>query len=369
MQDLWKSPMKRIPSGLNADTGKPQGIAVRADATATFAHAKAGHVLYPGNKYTGRLEVIDIGIPCFVSDRHPVFLSVMEKESVKTYFPPRRFDSHKGRFGHVLVIAGSPGKTGAASLCANAAARAGAGLVTLGCPASVHSIVEPQITEPMSVGLPETEQGFLGLDAFHAIVSLAEGKQVLALGPGMGTHEETRRLVERLVQSLGIPMVIDADALNCLAENPTILSRAKAPVIITPHPGEMARLCRTTSAEIQNDRVGIARDFARKFQVILVLKGAQTLVALPGGEVFCCPVGNPGMASGGMGDVLTGIMAGFVAQKMDMEKAAAAGVYIHGRAGDILAHDMGAFGFLASDVAKTIPVAIASLMNENVMDS
>ncbi len=354
-----------IPSGLNADTGKAQGIAVRADATATFAHAKAGHILYPGNVYTGKLEVIDIGIPGFVSDKHPVFLSVMEMEEVQGDFPSRRFDSHKGSFGHVLVIAGSPGKTGAAALCANAAARSGAGLVTLGCPESVHSVMEHKVTEPMSIGLPETEQGILGIEAFDAIVSLAKDKQVLALGPGMGTHENTKKLVAELVQSMAIPMVLDADALNCLSEHMDVLKNAKAPVVITPHPGEMARLCGKTTEEIQNDRVGIARAFTQKFQVILVLKGAQTLVALPNGEVFCCPVGNPGMASGGMGDVLTGIIAGLVAQKMDVEKAVTAGVYVHGLAGDMLADEIGEFGFLASDIIETIPFAMKDIMGRN----
>ncbi|WP_022664097.1 bifunctional ADP-dependent NAD(P)H-hydrate dehydratase/NAD(P)H-hydrate epimerase [Desulfospira joergensenii] len=347
-----------IPSGLNSDTGRPLGIAVRASATATFAHAKAGHFLYPGNEYTGDLEIIDIGIPGFVAAKEDIRLNLVQAGDITPLFPPRPFDSHKGSFGHVLVLAGSPGKTGAAALCANAAMRSGAGLVTLGLPQSLNSVLEPQVIEPMTFPLAETKKGSLSLAAKKAVLGLADGRQALALGPGIGTHEETKKLVCELIKEIEIPMVIDADGLNSIADRPDILKSARAPVVLTPHPGEMARLGATTPARIQEDRPGMAGKFAKEYQVILVLKGAQTLIALPDGRVFINPTGNPGMASGGMGDVLTGMIAGFAAQGFSLEDAALAGVYLHGLAGDILAKTRGEFGFLASDLVQTIPSAI-----------
>ena len=347
-----------IPSGLHSDTGQPLGIAVKADATATFAFAKAGHILYPGNRYTGDLEVIDIGIPKFIAREKRIKLFLIEKKDIAACFSPRKFQSHKGSYGHLLVIGGSTGKTGAAALCANAAMRCGTGLVTLGIAKSLNQSIEPQVIEPMTHPLPESDKGFLSDNCFEEILSLLKDKQALALGPGIGTHEATKKLVHNLIEKSEVPMVIDADAINCIAQNTDILKMKKAPAILTPHPGEMARLCNMSIRDIQEDRISIASKFAKDHDVILILKGAQTIISLNDGRSFICPTGNPGMASGGMGDVLTGLIAGFCAQGFSPENASLAGVFIHGMCADRLAGEMGAFGFVASDIIQIIPKTI-----------
>lgn len=347
-----------IPSGLNADTGKPMGTAVKAFATATFAFAKAGHLLYPGNLHTGELSIVDIGIPKFIADEKNIQLSLIEQAEIAALFPPRAFDSHKGSFGHLLVIAGSTGKTGAPALCANAAMRCGTGLVTLGVAESLNPALEPLVLEPMTHPLPENEKGFLSENCLKDILSLLKGKQALALGPGLGTRKGTARLVQKLVEQSPVPLVLDADAVNCLAEHPESLKKKSRPAILTPHPGEMARLCRLSTPDVQADRIGLARKFASEWDVILILKGARTVIALPDGKAFINPTGNPGMASGGMGDVLTGMVSGFLAQGFSPEAASLAGVYIHGLCADVLSKQKGAFGFLARDMIKAIPETI-----------
>lgn len=347
-----------IPSGLNANTGQPLGVAVRADATATFAFAKAGQVLYPGHQYTGELKVIDIGIPGFIAREKSLPLALMEKQDIAACFLPRKFPSHKGSYGHLLVVAGSVGKTGAAALCANAAMRCGTGLVTLGIGASLNPMIEPLVIEPMTHALPEQDPGVLSDHCLDEIMALLSTRQALAIGPGIGTAQGTQRLVSNLVQKSPVPLVLDADAINCLARDTSVLKTRKAPAILTPHPGEMARLCNLTPAEIQADRIGIASKFAKDLDVILVLKGAQTVVSFPDGRSFVCPTGNPGMASGGMGDVLTGMIAGFCAQGFSLENASLAGVYVHGLCADVLAGKTGNFGFVATDIIRVIPETI-----------
>jgi hydroxyethylthiazole kinase-like uncharacterized protein yjeF len=350
-----------IPSGLHADTGKVLGAAINATATATFAFAKTGHILHPGNQHTGDLEIIDIGIPGFiVQDENPC-LFLLENKDIAPLFGSRKFESHKGSFGHLLVIAGSPGKTGAAALCANAAMRSGTGLVTLGAAQSLNPLLEPQVIEPMTVALAETKEGCLSETSLEAIKDLLKDKQALAVGPGLGTGAATQNLVRNIVQETRLPLVIDADGLNCIAGHLGLLKSRKAPTVLTPHPGEMARLTQKTTAEIQADRLGIGSRFALEYQVVLVLKGAQTLVCCPDGRTFICPTGNPGMASGGMGDVLTGMIAGFIAQGFSIEEAAMAGVFIHGLCGDFLAEKT-RFGFLASDMLPAIPKTLHALL-------
>ncbi len=347
-----------IPSGLNSDTGKLMGTAVNAFATATFAFAKAGHILYPGNIHTGALSIIDIGIPKFITDEKKIQLRLIEKQDIAALFPPREFNSHKGSYGHLLVIAGSTGKTGAAALCADAAMRCGTGLVTLGVAKSLNPIMESLSLEPMTHPLPEKEKGFLSDNCLKDILDLVKGKQALALGPGLGTREGTKKLVYGLIEQSPVPLVLDADAINCIAENPDILKKKTKAAILTPHPGEMARLFNLSTQDVQADRIGIARKLASEFDVTLILKGAQTLIALSDGNVFINPTGNPGMASGGMGDVLTGMISGFLAQGFSPEPASLAGVYIHGLCADILSKQMGGFGFMARDVINAIPKTI-----------
>ncbi len=233
--------------------------------------------------------------------------------------------------------------------------------MTLGVAKGLMSLVEPMVVEPMTAGLPATEGNALSIHGRQEILSLLADKKVLALGPGIGTAPATQELVASLVKESPVPMVIDADGLNCLAKDMSVLGKAKAPVILTPHPGEMARLTGKSTTDIQADRLGTGRALARNYGVILILKGAQTLVCCPDGTAFICPTGNPGMASGGMGDVLTGMITGFLAQGLSPESAALAGVFIHGRCGDILA-EATPVGFIAGDLLETIPEALAEFL-------
>ncbi len=340
-----------IPSGLNSDTGQPCGICIRAKATATFAYPKIAHYLYPGAAYCGKVGVVNIGIPNFIAKEVNPKQYLLTPESFKLV--RRQPDAHKGQTGHLLVIAGSPGKTGAAAMTAMSAMRAGAGLVTLGIPKSINPIVETLGIEAMTCPLPETEDGALDESAYEKIMELSQGKQAIAMGPGLGQAEPTRKLIHQIIRTSKIPMVIDADALNALSAD--ILKERKAKAVLTPHPGEMARLSGMTTAEIQKDRIACARKFATELNVHLVLKGAGTVVAHPDGKIFVNATGNSGMASGGMGDVLTGVIGGLMAQGMPAGEAARAGVYLHGAAADRLAEKIGSVGFLATEVMAEIP--------------
>jgi NAD(P)H-hydrate epimerase len=340
-----------IPSGLNSDTGQSCGTCIRAKATATFAYPKIGHFLYPGAAYCGKVSVVNIGIPNFIAKEVNPKQYLLTPESFKLV--RRSPDAHKGQTGHLLVIAGSPGKTGAAVMTALSAMRAGAGLVTLGIPKSTNPIVETLGIEVMTCPLPETEDGALDESAYEKIMELFQGKQAIAIGPGLGQAEPTRKLIHQLVRTSKIPMVIDADGLNALSSD--ILKERKAKTVLTPHPGEMARLTGMTTADIQKDRILCARKFATELNVHLVLKGAGTVVAHPDGKIFVNATGNSGMASGGMGDVLTGVIGGLIAQGMPPEEAARAGVYLHGAAADKVARQIGSVGFLATEVMAAIP--------------
>ena len=352
-----------IPSGLNSDTGLPCGIAVRANATATFAFAKTGHMLYPGTEYTGDLGIVDIGIPPHIADEVGPMQYLITGNMVRSHIQPRKQDAHKGDTGHLLVIAASTGKTGAATMAAGSAIRAGAGLVTLGIPASLNPVLETQLIEAMTFPLPEKASGILGTAAFVKIMTLMEGKQCLAIGPGIGTDPDTMELVRRIIQAGEVPIVIDADGLNSLAGRTDILNKLKAPAVLTPHPGEMARLAGITTREVQNNRISCAREFAVKFNLHLVLKGARTVIAHPDGSVYINPTGNPGMASGGMGDVLTGIIAGLITQGLPIKKAVHTGVFLHGAAADQLVEKIGPTGFLATEVMDEIPQQIKRVLS------
>ena len=352
-----------IPSGLNSDTGQPCGCCVHADVTATFAFAKIGHLVYPGTAYTGDLNIIDIGIPPHIAKAVDPKQHLLTEHVLHDLIYQRRPDTHKGTTGHVLVIAGSPGKTGAAAMTAMSAMRVGAGLVTLGIARSLNAIAEMQVLEAMTAPLPETVSGILGAGAEKVILELSAGKKCVALGPGLGQADETRQLLLEILPKIKIPIVIDADGINNLSGNVEILKDCHGPLVLTPHPGEMARLTATSVAAVQTDRIACARNFATEFQVHLVLKGARTIVAHPDGHVFINPTGNSGMASGGMGDILTGIIAGLIAQGYQPDEAARLGTYMHGAAADSLADNMAPFGYLASEVMNAIPTQLKRLLN------
>ncbi len=358
-----------IASGLHTDSGQICGICIQATLTATFGFPKIGHIQLPGAACTGELHVIDIGIPPHIVKNVGPRQHLLTKDMVLSNMIPRPSDIHKGGTGHVLVVAGSPGKTGAAAMCAMSALRSGAGLVTLGVPKSLNPVVEPLGLEVMTVPMDESKTGTFSEKAGESILTLLEDKKCLGIGPGIGTETGTMSLVHQLVKESPVPIVIDADGLNNLANNPAILLKRKSEIILTPHPGEMARLVNARPGDIQKDRVGYARKFAETYNVHLVLKGARTIVAHPNGDVYINLSGNPGMASAGMGDVLTGMVAGFIAQGYPLATAAQIAVYLHGDAGDNLADARGPFGYIASDVMDSLPEAIKRLMAGNAFSN
>ena len=351
-----------IASGLNSDTGQVCGVCIQAAATATFGFSKVGLLSYPGRTLTGQLKIIEIGIPPHVATRIGCRQHLITPGALKKKIPQRSAAAHKGHTGHLLILAGSPGKTGAAAMTATAAIRAGAGLVTLGISKSLNPVLETMVTEVMTVGMPETADGALDESAHKSVASLIKEKRCLAMGPGLGTHGSTGRLVHRLIEESHVPMVVDADGLNLIAAEPSVLSRRRSPIILTPHPGEMARLSGDSTADIQNDRIGHARSFAERYQVHVVLKGAATVVARPDGTVFVNATGNPGMAAGGMGDVLTGLIAGLITQGVETSAAAQAGVYLHGMAADRMAKKKAPVGYLATEVIDTLPEVMDELL-------
>lgn len=354
-----------IPSGLHADRGAPLGVAVQAAATATFGFAKLGQVIHPGISYVGDLTVVDIGIPTAAVDEVQPAARLLDAAGVGQLVPVRPPEAHKGTAGHVLVLAGSRGHTGAALMAAHAAGRAGAGLTTLAGPASLNAIFSLGAPEVMTATLAERD-GFVEFDE-TALRRLVEGKTAVVVGPGIGVHDGAAALVRFLLAEVGLPMVIDADALSCVAREPAMLGRGRACPVLTPHPGEMARLLASDTAAVQADRVGAAVRFATTHGCVLLLKGARTVVAAPqpsaGGSVWINPTGNPGMASGGMGDVLSGVIGALLAQGLRPEGAACLGAYVHGEVADQAAVVRGPIGILASDVIDGLPAGLARVRN------
>ncbi len=356
-----------IPSGMDSNNGKIQEICVRADYTATYSCAKPGHVLHHGPEFSGKIKVIDIGIPPECMEKAKITTELLDKETVSRIIQPlKRVENvHKGSHGHLAVLAGSIGKTGAAVLAAKSGLRTGTGLVTLFAPKELNAIYESLLVEAMTIPLHESATCLTAAD----LVNIKQGlddKKAIILGPGIGTNPSTAELVMDLYQTIRKPMVLDADALNILAANRESLAVAAGPRIFTPHPGEMARLIGKTIEEIQDNRVQAAKvacDFysMNRNDCIMVLKGAGTIITSSSGHTYINTSGNPGMATGGMGDVLTGVIGGLLCQGLSCEEASAAGVFLHGIAGDILYEKLG-FGYSASELQDTIPQAILSIM-------
>ncbi len=352
-----------IPSGLSADTGKPLGVAVKATLTATMALPKVGQVIYPGREYVGELKVIDISMPPFVIEERGPKRQWLTEDWAKDLVSPRKANTHKGTYGHVLILAGSTGKTGAAILSALGALRGGAGLVTLACPKSLDPIFETVLIEAMTSPIAfETPEGSLSSDAFDIIFELAKGKKSAVIGPGIGLCEETQKFVCRAVEKLPLPMVVDADAITCLSGRLFHIAQASWPRILTPHPGEMARLLGIDKNTVQADRLETARKAAQETNAIIVLKGAATVIASPDGREAVNSTGNPGMATGGMGDVLSGLIGAFLAQGLEPFDAACLGVFLHGLAGDFLSAEKGPWGYTASELAEKLPIVIKKLL-------
>ena len=352
-----------IPSGLAGDTGAIGGEYVRADATVTFTAPKVCHVTPPACNLMGELRVVPIGTPAamYENDAGITFAQVTP-ESIAPLFAPRPRDSNKGKYGHVLIVAGSRGKSGAAAMSGVAALRAGAGLVTVACPESALSAVASHAPELMTEPLPETAEGAIALSGLERIKKLADKRTLVGIGPGIGTGDETKQVVNRLFNELEKPMVVDADGLNCVAGGDWKGTRALR--VLTPHPGEMSRLNRQSIAEIQRDRVAAARAFACERRITLVLKGEGTLIAFQDGRVWVNPTGSPAMATGGTGDILTGMISGLMGQfPEDPERALAAAVYLHGLAGEMAARHLTEQNVIATDLLRYLPEGIRAITN------
>jgi ADP-dependent NAD(P)H-hydrate dehydratase / NAD(P)H-hydrate epimerase len=349
-----------LPSGLSADSHEPIGPSIEASLTITLAAPKLPLVLPPAESRSGDIVIADIGIPVEVIDAvDGPRVALLTRAAMREIITPRSADSHKGDYGRVLVVAGSLGKTGAAQLCATGALRSGAGLVTVATPGSCLPIVASMGPEYMTEPLDEAVNG-LDPDGVDRLLEIA--RDVIAVGPGLGQAEATREFVKQLVDRATMPLVVDADGLNAFATDPDRLSgREGRDVIITPHPGEMARLVGMSTDEVQASRLEIARNFAVTHRVYVVLKGHRTLIATPDERVFINPTGNPGMATGGTGDVLTGMIAAWLAQLLDAEAACKIAVYLHGMAGDLAESDEGEVSMTAGDLASHVGDAILEL--------
>jgi NAD(P)H-hydrate epimerase len=350
-----------LPTGISADTAAVDGPAVEASMTVTLAAPKIPLVFPPADAHAGDLVIADIGIPLpLLDDIEGPHLELLTREAMREIVPVRVADSHKGDFGRVVVVAGSLGRTGAAHLAALGALRSGAGLVTVATPRSCVPVVAAMGPEYMTEPLDETAAGTVDYSAVDRVLDLQA--DVIALGPGLGQSPATTAFVHALLERSGVPLVLDADALNAFAGDPDrLVGREEIAVIITPHPGEMARLMRTTIEDVQRDRLRAAREFAAAHRVHVVLKGHRTVIAGPDGRTFVNLTGNAGMATGGTGDLLTGMTAAWFAQLLDAEAACKLAVYVHGTAGDLAEADEGEVSLIAGDLASRIGDALLEL--------
>jgi len=349
-----------IPSGMVSDAADQTGDVARADGTVTFTAAKLCHALPPNCDRCGELVVAGIGSPVALFEEDPaIYTSLMERGWFAPLFRPRPRAAHKGDFGHVLVVAGSRGKTGAAAMTGMAALRSGAGLVTVASAASAVASISAFAPELMTEPLPENDVGSIAARAYPMVENLAATKTMVAIGPGIGLAADTTAFVQNVFSHLELPAVMDADAITAIA---TTRVRPEGPRILTPHPGEMARFCGCSTADIQRNRIGYARSAALDREVTIVLKGQRTIIAFPDGRVWINPTGTPAMATAGSGDILTGLIAGFMAQFQDeADYAIGAAVWLHGRAGELGAAAMGEKSLIATDLMRYLPQAMAEL--------
>jgi NAD(P)H-hydrate epimerase len=350
-----------IPSGLSGNSSEIPGAAIEADATVALACPKIPHIFPPAEALAGDIYIADIGIPEACVELEQATLNLIDEALLEGLLPPRDPETHKGDFGHILVVAGSTGKPGAARMVGSGALRAGAGLVTAATPKGAVGAVGAQLMEMMTEPLPETDAGTLAAKAAAAVRKLETGKTVLAVGPGLSMDAETQSAIRDIVKKTALPVILDADGLNAFAGHVGDLSGKSRPLLLTPHPGEMGRLLEISSDAVQADRIGACRRLATERDCGVVLKGYRTLIGTPEGEVFVNVTGNPGMASGGSGDVLTGVLAGLVAQGLPVVQAALLGVYVHGLAGDLAAEKTGEVSLMAGDILEHLPEAFRQI--------
>ena len=352
-----------VPSGVDTDTGTACEDAVSADVTLAISTLKPAHVLFPARELCGKISVLDIGISREALESVSPRLEALDFLEVSQLLPTRSPQAHKNDFGHVLVIAGSVNMPGAACLCSGAACVAGAGLTTLALPQSAYAAVGCSMREVMLVPLPDIDGKLAATVECMSILSTYIRKaSVIVMGPGLGQSEDVTELVSAVLRTAKCPVVLDADALNAIAADLSVLSGLSIPVVITPHPGEMARLTGLTVSEIENNREGIAEEFAKRHNVTVLLKGAATVVASPEtAAVYINTTGNAGLAKGGSGDVLAGVIGSFLSQSLSAYEAACCAAFVHGRAADIMVSETGKAGMIASDLFEGIRRAYAEM--------
>src|SRR5512145_353144 len=353
-----------VPSGIDATTGRILGEAIRADYTGSFGLLKLGQVLLPGSIHCGETEIYDIGIPSKAVFDADIKTEALEERVVKSMLSIRPPDFHKGDAGRVFVVGGSPGMTGAPCLAGRAAMRMGAGLITVVVPESLRPVAESKLMEVMSAGIPDGGTGLFTKAMVPALLERIARADVVVVGPGLGSYPEAAGFMAALLPRLQVPFLIDADGLNALAGQTKVLRSASAPCIVTPHPGEMSRLTGESIEAIEGSRIGAARHFAEEENVTVILKGARTIVATPKGDVFINTTGNPYMASGGMGDALTGMIAALASQGLSPNDAACAGVFLHGMSADLLVRDHPMTPVTATDVIENIREALQQTLGE-----
>jgi len=350
-----------IPSGLSGSSPAVPGPAVEADVTLALAAPKIAHIFPPACGLAGHVVVLDIGIPLAAMTKEAPGLVLADRGLVSSLIPAREMESHKGRFGHVLILSGSRGKSGAAVLMARACLRSGAGLVTVACPSSIQPLIAAAVPEAMTESLPETRSGTLLAEALPIVMDLLASRDVLAAGPGLGTDRGVASVIREVAGRFKGPMVLDADALNVLAAGKGKAPRLPESSVLTPHPGEAGRLLGNAAAEVQGDRPGAARDLANAWRCTVVLKGFRSIVAAPGEPLRVIPTGNPGMATGGSGDALAGIVAAWLAQGLGAFDAATLAAHAHGLAGDSAAATQGEISLIAGDLIEALPAAYKAL--------
>ena len=352
-----------IPSGINADSGEICGTCIKADKTVTFAAYKVGMLMFPGADYVGDVVVCDISIPQHIIDESDMAANITDLQFVKSVLPKRRNNSHKSDYGKLLIIAGSKGMTGAAYMAATAAVRSGCGLVTVGICESLNGIMEAKTTEVMTMPLPDVN-GHLSERAAEKIVSVLKNYDAVLIGPGLGRSTDIFAVVRSVLVNSKVPVIVDADAINVLSQDMDILSNCSCGLIFTPHAMEMSRLSRLDLGYIESNRLTVSKEFSEEFGATLILKGHHTIVTASDLTQYINITGNSGLAKGGSGDVLAGIVSAFAAQGVEEAASAAAGVYIHGLSADIAAKSKSISSILATDIIECIPDVLKRILDE-----
>lgn len=350
-----------IPSGLDGKTGRPMPVCVKANHTYTFAYPKIGHLIYPGAYYTGKLTVIDISIPPFLEEILGWDAQLVDGKMIRNLIKERPPDSHKGTFGHLAVIAGSTGKTGAAYMASLSALKIGAGLVTLVVPESLNPILEMKTTEVMTYPVFDAKKGHFTMEGYEMTVDFLKDKDVIILGPGLSQEKEALEFARKIFTEIEKPFVIDADGINAFRDDPSLLKYGAGRTVITPHPGEFSRIIKKTPKEVNEDRMNLGLKFVREYGIILVLKGARTLIFAENGEVYINPTGNPSLAKGGSGDVLTGFIGGLICQGYSLLDAAIFGTFVHGYLADRWVQRYTDMDLLATDLLLELGLALREI--------